>query len=214
MADTITSNPHYASPYSLADDISLRNGVLTGTILKSIKKGVEKVELPFTIQFLKSGVARVTIDEKRRQNKDIELPEGKDHVRKERYNLVANTVLIGGKELDMAVNKLVSQNNSTRVRYGSRVDQEVVIHHYPFRVEFLRDHKVQMVLNERNLLNVEHWRPKSVKKEQQQEQEGVVGDEQMTIVDDDDEPTEDGMWEESFNGKTDSKPRGLLFRVL
>ena len=169
------------------------------------------MELPFSIQFLKSGVARVTVDEKRRQTKDIESPEGKDHVRKERYNSVANSVLIGGKELDMAVNKLVSQNNSTRVRYGSRVDQEVVIHHYPFRVEFLRDNKMQMVLNERNLLNFEHWRPKSIKKEQQQEKEGVVGDEQMTIVDDDDEPTEDGMWEESFNGKTDSKPRGMCF---
>jgi len=167
------------------------------------------VELPFSIQFLKSGVARVTIDEKRRQAKDIELPEGKDYVRKERYNLVANHVLIGGKQLDMAVNKLVSQNNSTRVRYGSRVDQEVVIHHYPFRVEFLRDNKVQMVLNERNLLNVEHWRPKSIKKEQQ-DKEGSVGDEQMTVVDDEDEE-EDGMWEESFNGKTDSKPRGVLF---
>ncbi len=167
------------------------------------------MELPFSIQFLKSGVARVTIDEKRRQAKDIELPEGKDYVRKERYNLVANHVLIGGKQLDMAVNKLVSQNNSTRVRYGSRVDQEVVIHHYPFRVEFLRDNKVQMVLNERNLLNVEHWRPKSIKKEQQ-DKEGSVGDEQMTVVDDEDEE-EDGMWEESFNGKTDSKPRGVLF---
>ena len=124
--------------------------------------------------------------------------------------MVANHVLIGGKQLDMAVNKMVSQNNSTRVRYGSRVDQEVVIHHYPFRIEFLRDNKVQMVLNERNLLNVEHWRPKSIKKEQQQDKEGSVGDEQMTVVDDGDEE-EDGMWEESFNGKTDSKPRGVLF---
>lgn len=210
MADRITSNPHYASPYSLSEDIFLRNGILTGTILKSIKKGVENVELPFSIQFLKSGVARVTIDEKRRQAKDIELPEGKDYVRKERYNLVASQVLIGGKQLDMAVNKLVSQNNSTRVRYGSRVDQEIVIHHYPFRIEFLRDNKVQMVLNERNLLNVEHWRPKSIKKEQQQAKEGSVGDEQMTVVDDENEE-EDGMWEESFNGKTDSKPRGVPF---
>lgn len=210
MADAVASNPHYASPYSLSEEIFLRNGVLTGTILKSIKKGVEKVELPFSIQFLKSGAARFTIDEKRRQAKDIELPEGKDHVRKERYNLVASHVLIGGKQLDMAVNKLVSQHNSTRVRYGSRVDQEVVIHHYPFRIEFLRENKVQMVLNERNLLNVEHWRPKSIKKEQQQAKEGSVGDEQMTVVDDEDEE-EDGMWEESFNGKTDSKPRGALF---
>jgi mannosyl-oligosaccharide alpha-1,3-glucosidase len=186
---------------------------LTGTILKSIKAGVEKVELPLTIQFLKSGVARVTVDEKRRQLKDIELPEGRSHVRQERYNDVANTVLIGGKELDMAVNKLVSRDNITRIRYGSRVDQEIIIHSYPFKIEFLREDKVQMVLNERNLLNVEHWRPKSIKKEQQQEKEGGAGDEQSLKLDVGEEVEEDGTWEESFNGKTDSKPRGIIRQV-
>jgi mannosyl-oligosaccharide alpha-1,3-glucosidase len=179
---------------------------LTGTILKSIKKGVEKVELPLTIQFLKSGVARITIDEKRRQHKDIELPEGKS-VRAERYNAVANTVLIGGRDLDMAVNKLVTKDNSTRIRFGSRVDQEIILHHYPFKVEFLRDGAVEVVLNERNFMNVEHWRPKSLKKEQQQDKEGETRDEQMSKEEDDDEE-EDGMWEESFNGNKDTKPRG------
>ena len=211
LAAFISSNPHYSSPYSLANDISLRNGLFTGTILKSIKKGVEQIELPLTIQFLKSGVARVTIDETRRRQGDIELPEGKNHVRKERYNLVADAVLIGGKELDMAVNEFVTRDNSTRIRYGSRVDQEIIVHHYPFKIEFLREDKVEMVLNERNLLNVEHWRPKSIKKEQEQEKEGAVGDEQIIIkVDDDEEEEQDGMWEESFNGKTDSKPRGII----
>jgi alpha 1,3-glucosidase len=144
-------------------------------------------------------------------HRDIDLPEGKSHVRQERYNAVANTVLIAGKELDMAVNKAFTSDNVTRIRYGSRVDQQVNIYHWPFKIEFLREDKVEMVLNERNLFNVEHWRPKSVKKEQQQEKEGAVGDEQMTIVDDgDEEGDEDGMWEESFNGKTDSKPRGIV----
>jgi mannosyl-oligosaccharide alpha-1,3-glucosidase len=156
-------------------------------------------------------VARLTIDETRRQRGDIELPEDKNHVRKERYNLVANAVLVGGKELDMAVNEFVTRDNSTRIRYGSRVDQEIIIHHYPFKIEFLREDKIEMIFNERNLLNVEHWRPKSMKKEQQQEKEETVVDEQVTKVDnDDEEEEEDGMWEESFNGKTDSKPRGII----
>lgn len=111
------------------------------------------------------------------------------------------------------MNKFVQRDNSTRIRYGSRVDQEIIIYHYPFKLEFLRDDKVEMVVNERNLLNVEHWRPKSVKKEQQQEKEGQVGDEQMTKVDDaEEEGNEDGMWEESFGGRTDSKPRGNFTR--
>ena len=208
LATSIYSNPHYSSPYSLANGLSLRNGLLTGTIMKSIKKGIENIELPLTIQFLKSGVARVTIDEKRRRQGDIELPEGKDHVRRERYNGVANAVLIGGKELDMAVNKLVTRDNSTRIRYGSRVDQEIIIHHYPFKIEFLREEMLQMVLNERNFFNFEHWRPKSIKKEQKNEKEGEAGDEKITNLGGEDEEEEDGMWDETFNGKTDSKPRG------
>ena len=132
-------------------------------------------------------------------------------MRQERYDAVANTVLIAGKELDLAVYKAFTSDNVTRIRYGSRVDQQVNIYHYPFKIEFLREERVEMVLNERNLFNVEHWRPKSVKKEQSQQKEGVPEDEQMVIVNDGDEEEEeeDGMWEESFNGKTDSKPRGI-----
>jgi alpha 1,3-glucosidase len=216
LATSISSNPHYSSLYSLANDISLQGGLFTATILKSIENGVEKVELPLVIQFFKSGVARVTIDEKRRQKKDIDLPEGKSHVRKERYNAVVDAVIIGGKELDTTVNDIVTRDKSTRIRYGNRVDQEIIIHHYPFKLEFLRDDRVEMVLNERNFLNVEHWRPKSIKKEQEQKKEGQVGDEQTINVDgadakegEEEEEEEEGMWEESFNGKTDSKPRGI-----
>jgi mannosyl-oligosaccharide alpha-1,3-glucosidase len=204
----------------LSSELSLRNGALTGTILKSIKQSLEKVELPFTIQFFKSGVARVTIDEKRRQLGDIELPEGKSHIRPERYHGAADAVLIGGKELDVAVNELVTEDNRSRIRYGSHVDQEIIIHHYPFKIEFLREDNVEMVLNERNFLNVEHWRPKSIKKEQEEPKESQVEDESVTKNEDTEKKEEDqkedkeedkeeeGMWEESFNGKSDSKPRG------
>ena len=159
----------------------------------------------------------MTIDEKRRQQNDIDLPAGKQHVSKQRYNQVSNSLLIGGRELDMAVNKAITtKDNVTRIRYGNRVDQEILLYHFPFKIEFLREGKVEMILNERNLFNFEHWRPKSVKKEQQQQKEGDAGDEQMTKVDDkeDDEEEEDGMWEESFNGKTDSKPRGFLPSIV
>ena len=183
---------------------------MTATILKSIEKEVKQIELPLTIQFFKSGVARVTIDETRRQQGDIELPEGKNHVRKERYNLVADAVLIGGKELDIAVNKLVTRDNSTRIRYGSRVDQEIIVHHYPFKIEFLRDDNVEMVLNERNFLNVEHWRPRSIK--EQQEKEEALGDEQVTKVDDEmiTRKKKKECGRNHSMAKTDSKPRGMI----
>jgi mannosyl-oligosaccharide alpha-1,3-glucosidase len=194
------------SPYWLADDISLRNGLLTATIIKTIKNGVEKVELPLAIQFLKSGVARLTIDEKRRREGDIQLPEGKEYLRKERYNGVANAVVVGGKELDMDINKLDTKNNVTRIKYGSQMEQEVLVHHCPFKLEFLRNNKVEIVVNERNFFNLEHWRAKP--KEQKQEKEGDAGDKQISLEEGDSETEEHGMWEESFGGKQDSKPRG------
>jgi len=210
LAEQITSNAHYASPYSLASEVFVRNGILTGKIFKTIKKGVEQIELPIAIRFLKSGVVRVTIDEKRRIEGDIELPEGNNRVRKQRYGGAAESVLIGGKQLDMAVNKYWRNDNTTRVRFGSKVDMDLILHHYPFKMELMRNGTVHVVLNERNLFNMEHWRPKSIKKEEQQAKEGEAGDEQMTIVDgDSEEVDEDGMWEESFNGKTDTKPRGI-----
>lgn len=153
----------------------------------------------------------MTIDEKRRMQGDILLPEGNDRIRKERYNGVAQTVLVGGRELDMAVDNISAKDNTTRIRYGSRVDQEIVIYHYPFKIEFWRKDTLEMVLNERNFLNVEHWRPKSVKSEQQPK-EGDAVDEQKT-TEDEGEEEEEGMWEETFNGKKDSKPRGIFFAI-
>ena len=209
MASSISSNPHDISPYTLSNDLTLKNGLLTGTILKTVKTGVEKLEFPFTLEFFKSGVARVSIDEKRRAEKAIELPVAKEgKVRKERYRGASEAVLVGGTELDGAVNKAVREGPVTRVRYGKKVDQEVLIYHDPFKIEFLRAGEIEVVLNERNFLNLEHWRPKTIK-EEQQDKEGAVVDEHVTVVEDEAEDDEDGMWEESFNGKTDSKPRGI-----
>jgi hypothetical protein len=62
-------------------------------------------------------------------------------------------------------------------------------------------------------LNVEHWRARKIK-EQQEEKEGEAEDEQISKLDgDDDEEDEEGMWDESFNSKTDSKPRGMILAL-
>jgi mannosyl-oligosaccharide alpha-1,3-glucosidase len=174
------------------------------------KDGAEELEFPLTMEFFRSGVARVSIDEKRRAENAIELPAGKEgNVRRERYRGVAEAVLIGGRDLDGAVNKVVSDGVVTRVRYGKKVDQEVLIYHNPFKIEFLRGGEVEIVLNERNFMNLEHWRAKRIKKEEQPAKEDTVGDEEITVVEGGMEDDEDGMWEETFNGKTDSKPRGI-----
>jgi alpha 1,3-glucosidase len=59
-------------------------------------------------------------------------------------------------------------------------------------------------LNDRGLLNVEHWRPK-VDKPQEEKKEGEAEDDASKQ-----EPTEDEStwWDEAFGGNTDTKPRG------
>jgi mannosyl-oligosaccharide alpha-1,3-glucosidase len=123
---------------------------------------------------------------------------------------VGDTVIIGGKELDGSVNKIVQRDNSTRIRYGKSVDQEIILHHYPFKIEFLKGNNVEVVLNERNFFNVEHWRTKKPQEEQvvsePKETEQNAENETEEVKE---EKKEDSTEDEAFNGKTDSRPRGI-----
>lgn len=188
LADRATAaGAAWASPYELdADTVSLKDGVLTGTILKNVGEG-ESVELPLVFSFLENGVARVTIDEAKRQKGDIELRHG-SKARKERYNETAKWALVGGENMHKEA-IVMTKDGTTSVAYGSE-GYQVEITHKPFSVRFIRDGEAHVVLNERSFMNVEHWRPKT-------ETEGEEKSE--------DEQT---WWEETFGGNTDSKPRG------
>lgn len=76
----------------------------------------------------------------------------------------------------------------------------------PFGIEFKRDGATHIKLNDRGLLNMEHWRPKV---EQEHHMVHIEGQEPLqdeaAQVKREDETT---WWEEFFGGNTDSKPRG------
>ncbi|KAF7551461.1 hypothetical protein G7Z17_g4963 [Cylindrodendrum hubeiense] len=191
-ADNAASqSSNWNSPYEvLADSASLNDGQLHATIIKTINSNGETVRLPLTISFLQSGTARVTVDEEKRQKKDIVLRDGSP-ARKERYNEAEGWVIVGGLELDKDAQ--VSSQDTTQliVKYGPESKQEAVIKFSPFEIDFRRDGASHVQFNDRGLLNMEHWRPKVDRKE---------GEESP-----DDEST---WWDESFGGNTDSKPRG------
>lgn len=190
-ADNVaTQGSSWISPYEvLSDTISLNDGQLQAVISKTINKKGETVRLPITISFLKSGVARVTVDEEKRKNKDIVL-RNNSPIRKERYNEAENLVIVGGLELDKDA-KLTSQDKKqVNVNYGPESKYEAVIKLAPFELDFKRDGSSHIKFNSQGLLNMEHWRPKIENKEE--------GDEE-------DEST---WWDETFGGNTDSKPRG------
>ncbi|XP_065920024.1 neutral alpha-glucosidase AB-like [Dysidea avara] len=112
-----------------------------------------------------------------------------------------------------------------------------VITFSPFRVDFLVNNEVAVSVNNRGLLNIEHYRNKKVKEEQKPEEEEAdqegkeeedtgnqeedpnkeEGDIEDFEDDEEDEmdspPTDDGddeagMWEETFKTHHDSKPYG------
>lgn len=175
-------------------------------VLKTIKDGQDQVQLPLTITFLESGVARVTLDEAKRQKGDVELRHD-SKARKERYNEAGKWSLVGGlKPAAGAALAEAADAGYTKVVYGKGGKHQAIIRHAPFSIEFQRDGETQVKFNERNLLNLEHWRPK-VEKPKEEPKEGEENKEEQKVAE---EPTEDEStwWDESFGGNTDTKPRG------
>ncbi|KMU74661.1 neutral alpha-glucosidase AB [Coccidioides immitis RMSCC 3703] len=194
LADSISDKgPSWSSPYKLdPSSISFKNGQLFGTVIKSTSKHGD-VRLPLAVSFLKTGVARVTIDEERRLKGDIELRHGST-VRKERYNEAAKWAIAGDLSTGLAEMDKDSNNEVTEVKYGPRGEFKAVIRHSPFGISFERDGETQIKFNDKGFLNIEHWRAKIESNGDSQEN--------------DPEADDSTWWEESFGGNTDSKPRG------
>ena len=160
LADTVTSKgASWTSPYQLdPNSVSLRNGQLKGVISKTLEGEGEAVRLPLVITFLESGAVRVTVDEEKRQNGDIKLRHGSP-ARKERYNEVAQWVLVGGLNTNKATTANIEQE-ATGILFGPDNKYEAIIKHSPFEIEFMKDDQVHIKFNERGFMNMEHWRPK------------------------------------------------------
>lgn len=192
----------FKSPYSIdADSVLFQSGKLTGTILKQINAQGTTVRLPLTISFLESGTARITIDEEKRQKKDIELRHD-SKARKERYNEADQWAVVGGLKPNPAAEFLPGEGMGA-VRYGKEQEFKAVIKYAPFGIEFLRDDQTQIRFNERGLMNVEHWRPK-IDKPAVENKEGEENKQEPDVSNED----ESTWWDEPFKGNTDTKPRG------
>jgi len=97
----------------------------------------------------------------------------------------------------------------TTLLYGPYDKFKAVVKHDPFEIMFSRDDEVQVKVNGRGLMNMEHWRRKieTEKPETKEGEEQKDGSEAIKPAADvgEDEST---WWEESFGGNTDSKPKG------
>jgi alpha 1,3-glucosidase len=180
--------------------LSWKNAQLQGIALKTINVAGETVKLPVTISFLESGVARVVVDEEKRQNGEITLRHD-SKARKERYNEAESWAIVGGLGLSSNA-KQEREVSKTTVKYGPDNKFEAVITFSPFGIEFKRDGATEIKINDRGLLNLEHWRPKIDNPPPEKKEDG---EEAAVVPPGEDEST---WWDESFGGSTDTKPKG------
>ena len=160
-----------------------------------------------TITFLESGSARVIIDEEKRQKGDIDLRHGST-VRKERSDEVRKWSLTGaglGPDKTAKIDEDTSTEGRTVFRFGKDGKHEALITHLPFGIEFKRGGETQIALNDRGLMQIEHWRPKT-EFEKPTDRNMTADELELFMVV---EEEEDFMWwDENFGGHTDSKPKG------
>ncbi|KAI1747686.1 glycoside hydrolase family 31 protein [Xylaria castorea] len=208
----IARGSSWQAPYKiLPTEASFENGLFHATILKTIDDQGNTVELPLTVAFHKSGTARVTVDEKQRQEKNIELRHN-SQARKERYNEAEKWAVVGGTTVDADAKVSYKGETGIKIQYGPNSAFEADINYNPYSIEFKRDGSAQLKLNDRGLMNLEHWRPKVEKPPAEEKEEGDEDAENAEKAEEsavepvgEDEST---WWDETFGGNTDSKPRG------
>ena len=203
----------WASPYNVApESVKIDHGQIIGAVEKTLGDEVKsKALFPFKVTFLESGAARVTVDELKRQRKDIELRHG-SQARKERYNEASSWALVTDGTPDALVKGDITKEEAI-VQYGPSNQYKAVIRYTPFSIDFIKEDEVQVRFNGRGLLNMEHWRPKVEKVTESNESEESEGSKdgekpaapEKSAAQEEDEST---WWEETFGGNTDSKPKG------
>ncbi|SCV72067.1 BQ2448_4761 [Microbotryum intermedium] len=192
----------WKSPYSIAPEPSFSQG----RYLASVKNALfPLINFKLEICFQQDGLARVLVDEV-------------DGLR-QRYNETASWALAQEPRLDQddAHYSVEIDAKQSTISYGSpQRRQQVQIQHDPLLITFLRDGQPHVVLNERGLFNMEHFRVKPIDGNEQAEvviQDPNHPTQQTVIVPEKAYPgflptSDEGMWEENFNGKQDSKPKG------
>ena len=205
--------PGYIDGYEIEPaTVAFKDGQLSANIVKTTPAQLH-LNFPLTVSFLESGAVRISIDEELRQKGQIELRHGRQ-IRKERYNEAANHAVVGGLNVNKSA-KLIKESGQLIVEYGPNDGWKAVIQLSPFRVDFFKDGKKHITLNDRSFMNIEHWRPKNEDIEDQERQEhptsdgGTVPKEYQTSeVNREVSYDESTWWDESFGSHTDTKPRG------
>ncbi|KAM0791314.1 hypothetical protein ACM66B_005786 [Microbotryomycetes sp. NB124-2] len=197
LADRSNEHKHWTSPYSL-ERPQYSGGKLTARVSNAL---YPSINFKLDVVIHNDGVARVLIDEV-------------DGLR-QRYNEAGKWAIQVEPTLarDGDVHLTTSKDETALTYYHGK--HKLVIQHSPILLTFYRDEQPHVVLNDKGLFNMEHFRVKQLGNESAEVvvQDKEHPDEQKVIVKEEAFPgflpkDDDGMWEESFGGNTDSKPKG------
>lgn len=196
LADrAISTGLEWKTPYSINSIPTFSNGIFKALIGNEL---FPNIGFSLEARFQQDGTARILMDEV--------------NGLRQRYNEAGNWAvqkepILETSEGGFTINL---QPHESSIKYAGGL-QELKIQHKPILLTFLRDGQPHIVLNERGLLNMEHFR---VKKDSEplviQEAENAIPltNEYPNFLPE----NEEGMWEETFGGKTDSKPKGMSHR--
>ncbi|KAA1073417.1 hypothetical protein PGT21_011415 [Puccinia graminis f. sp. tritici] len=134
---------------------------------------------------------------------------------RQRYNEADKWTLLGQPKLlhSKHINLQISQDQTLITWSGNlAVEYQLLLQHQPFKISLLRDGQPHIILNQRGLFNMEHFRNKPKTNDEgllvQEPSDPTVVSNAEELYPGFKETTEDGMWEETFGGRTDQKPKG------
>jgi len=150
--------PKYAIDSSSIELVEEGNFKLTGSILKSLPLG--QISLPFEITVIKGNNIRFQVNEERLGHLDDKISD--KVVSHHRYNetskwaFVEDVPYVNKDEVKYTVHK-----NQIELQYGSNHEYTLEIQFYPIKLTVSYKGQPQVVVNDKNMLNFEHWRSRS-----------------------------------------------------
>ncbi|CAO1625705.1 unnamed protein product [Parajaminaea phylloscopi] len=210
------NNTAFKSPYTLSKPtFDSSTSALTARIHSALHPDID-FELKFV--FHQDGTARTVMDQ-----------VGQTYKGWKRYNEAGKWAYEHQPVLaEAGTVSVVETDGITRVSFGPDASHGLEIIHQPFKATFSRNGQPQIVLNDRGLLHMEHFRPKPESSPKAEAEEGSVeSDASQGLVFQkrqsferaghpsdlsqtwaEFEASDEGEWEESWSGRQDTKPKG------
>jgi len=169
-----------------------------GFAFKVQHKHEQVPHLDFKIDFHDSGVVRFRLNEIDPVSPRHMIPVG---------DVIDDPPPQGAKAVQVDEKQQGKTIFSFTTSDGATVD--TTLHHVPLRLEVAVNGRVVQVVNSRNFLNFERYRvPKSIRPPDAAASLPGANDLTLDAAQHPHDLDTDGLWEESFGGHTDKKPRG------